>query len=241
MPRRARRELSDGGFHITAVGVAGSLIFIDDFDRRRFALLLDEVSDRWGWEVIVWCLMGTHYHLVVRARREQMSHAVHRLNGLYAQGFNRRHERRGHLFQNRFSSWVIRDEEHLRTTIAYVLNNPVAAGLCAEAKDWLWSWSKVSLPVDVVVAAVAARAVSEGLSLGHVRKRLRRPAQKDDVDLAWAVDSDRQLLLDVGAPAGTGDDRQRARQLFAEHGEELLQSGKDPILVEQRHVDVRKE
>ncbi len=66
----------------------------------------------------------THYHLVVEAKREQMSHAVHRLNGLYAQGFNRRHERRGHLFENRFSSWVIRDDEHLRATVAYVLENP---------------------------------------------------------------------------------------------------------------------
>lgn len=156
MPRRPRRNLPDGVFHITSLGVGGCLIFLDDHDRRRFLLLLEQVSELWGWEVIAWCLMGTHYHLVVRARREQMSFALHRLNGLYAQGFNRRHERRGHLFENRFSSWVMRDEEHFQATIAYVLNNPVAAGLCAEAKDWLWSWSKVVLPADVVAAALAA-------------------------------------------------------------------------------------
>jgi REP element-mobilizing transposase RayT len=98
----------------------------------------------------------THYHLVVEAKCEQMSHAVHRLNGLYAQGFNRRHERRGHLFENRFSSWVIRDEEHLNSTIRYVLENPVRAGLCAEPEAWPWSWSHKRLPADLASATPAA-------------------------------------------------------------------------------------
>ena len=124
MPRRPRRQLPNGLFHITSRGVDGSLIFLDNHDRRRFVLLLAEVSDLWGWRVIAWCLLGTHYHLVVEAKREQMSHAVHRLNGLYAQGFNRRHERRGHLFENRFSSWIVGDEKHLNAAIAYVLETP---------------------------------------------------------------------------------------------------------------------
>jgi len=84
-----------------------------------------------------------------------MSYAVHRLNGLYAQRFNRRHERRGHLFENRFSSWVIHDEEHLRATIAYVLENPVRAGLCTDARDWLWSGSRVGNPADLAAAALS--------------------------------------------------------------------------------------
>jgi putative transposase len=155
VPRRPRRQLPNGFFHITARGVGGAVIFTDDLDRRRFVLLLAQVSELWGWRVIAWCLMGTHYHLVVEAKREQMSHAVHRLNGLYAQSFNRRHERRGHLFENRFSSWVIRNEEHLRATIAYVLENPVSAGLCEEAREWLWSWSEISLPADRAVASAA--------------------------------------------------------------------------------------
>jgi putative transposase len=129
MPRRPRKSLPGGYFHITSRGVAAGSIFLDDVDRRRFVVLLEQVSELWGWRVIVWCLMDTHYHLVVESEREQMSHAVHRLNGLYAQSFNRRHERRGHLFENRFSSWVVGDEEHLNATTAYVLANPVAAGL----------------------------------------------------------------------------------------------------------------
>jgi putative transposase len=155
VPRRPRNELPSGYFHITSLGVAGSLIFVDDYDRERFVLQLKEVSKLWGWRGIAWCVMGTHYHLIVEAKREQMSHAVHRLNGLYAQSFNRRHGRRGHLFESRFSSWVIRDEEHLHATIAYVLDNPVRAGLCANAADWLWSWSSVPMAADLVALVVA--------------------------------------------------------------------------------------
>ena len=156
MPRRPRRDLPDGVFHITARGVAGCFIFLDDHDRRRFLLLLGHVSELWGWEVIAWCLMGTHYHLVVESKREQMSHSVHRLNGLYAQGFNRRHERRGHLFENRFSSWVVQDEEHLNATIGYILEDPVRAGLCVDPGAWLWSWSRLRLPADLAAEAVAS-------------------------------------------------------------------------------------
>jgi REP element-mobilizing transposase RayT len=142
MPRRPRRDLPSGCFHVTARGVAGSTIFVDDHDRRRFLLLLEQTTMLWGWRVIAWCLMGTHYHVVVESKTEQMSLAVHRLNCLYAMYFNRRHDRRGHLFENRFSAWVIQDEAHRANTVEYVLNNPVNAGLCAEARDWLWSWPR---------------------------------------------------------------------------------------------------
>ena len=140
MPRRPRKLLRDHRlFHITARGVAGAMIFEDDLDRHRFLRYLEDVSEYWGWRVIAWCLMGTHYHLVVEAEQEQMSLAVHRLHCLYAMYVNRRHNRRGHLFENRFKSWVIRDERHLNRTITYVLANPVRAGLCLEPDEWVWS------------------------------------------------------------------------------------------------------
>jgi putative transposase len=123
--------------------VARERIFVDDTDRTRFLWQLEEVTERWGWRVVCWCLMGTHFHLVIEAEREQMSIAVHRLACLYAMYFNRRHERRGHLFENRFSSWMIRDEEHLEATILYVLENPVRAGLCRTSAEWRWSWPRL--------------------------------------------------------------------------------------------------
>jgi REP element-mobilizing transposase RayT len=63
---------------------------------------------------------------------------MHRLNGLYAQRFNRRHGRVGHLFQNRFSAHVIESDEHLVSAILYVGDNPVRAGLAERPADWPW-------------------------------------------------------------------------------------------------------
>ena len=142
MPRHARCILTGRFFHVTARGVAGEMIFRDELDRERFVLYLHQTTELWGWRLIAWCLMGTHYHLVVEAEREQMSLAVHRLNCLYAMYFNRRHDRRGHLFENRFSSWIVRDEDHLDSTMAYVVENPARAGICLAAADWPWSWPR---------------------------------------------------------------------------------------------------
>jgi putative transposase len=103
--------------------------------------LLRDVVARGRWSCHAYCLMGTHYHLVLESDRDALSAGVQRLNGVYAQLFNRRHGRTGHLFGDRFHAWVIVDEDHLRATCAYVLENPVRAGLCADPSDWPWTAS----------------------------------------------------------------------------------------------------
>jgi putative transposase len=76
-----------------------------------------------------------------RSADERLSTGMRRIKGRYARSFNDRHTRTGHLFQGRFEAYVIRDEEHLANSCAYVWNNPVRAGLREEASDWPWSGS----------------------------------------------------------------------------------------------------
>jgi putative transposase len=83
--------------------------------------------------------MTTHYHLLLTAEQENLSKAMQRLNGKYARWFNGRHGRWGHLFGERFASWVVDDEDHFDNTVEYILQNPVRAGLCRRAEDWPWS------------------------------------------------------------------------------------------------------
>ena len=83
--------------------------------------------------------MTTHFHLVLAVKLASLSAGMHWLNGIWAQRMNRRWSRTGHLFENRFSAWVVRDEEHWIETCRYVLENPVKAGLCESALDWPWS------------------------------------------------------------------------------------------------------
>jgi len=139
VPRQPRNELPDGFFHVVSRGVAGCLVFLDDADRRLFLRLLAAVERRVRWVCHTFCLMGTHYHLVLEADVPRLGKGMHWLNGAYAQRFNRRYDRRGHLFENRYSAFVIRDEEHLRAACRYVLANPVRAGLCETPDAWPWS------------------------------------------------------------------------------------------------------
>lgn len=142
MPRVPRSALPEAGyFHVTARGAGRIAIVRDDDDRRRFLQLLASAGKRVGWQVYAYCLMDTHYHVVVEAERDALSRALHRVNGVYAQGFNRRHGRWGHLFGERFAAWVVLDEGHLIAACRYVLRNPVRAGLCERAAEWPWSGS----------------------------------------------------------------------------------------------------
>jgi hypothetical protein len=81
----------------------------------------------------------THYHLVIQATVDQLSTGMRQLNGIYAQHFNARYERRGHVFAERFSAWVLEDDDHFEATLAYVVGNPVRAGLCRSPEEWQWS------------------------------------------------------------------------------------------------------
>ena len=140
MPRSPRNSLPDCGiYHVTARGVDRSLIVRDDIDRRALQELVIKTEGRFGWRYDVYCLMSNHFHLVVRSTLPSLSRGMHWLNGIYAQRFNRRYGRRGHLFENRFSSWIMKSEEHWLDTCRYVLENPVKAGLCEFALDWPWS------------------------------------------------------------------------------------------------------
>jgi REP element-mobilizing transposase RayT len=147
MPRRPRRQLDDGFFHVTARAVGGDALFRDDVDRRDFIEQLTRNTLAFHWVCHAYCLMTTHYHLLLETSRESMSQGMHRLNGLYAQRFNARHNRRGHVFESRFQAYVIDSEAHLAAAVQYVLNNPVRAGLCQSADQWPWSGGSLGGPV----------------------------------------------------------------------------------------------
>jgi len=137
--------LPNGVFHVTTRGVDRGCIYRDAEDRRTFLDLLGFVVRRWRWYVHAVCLMGNHYHLVAETTRDRLSLGMHRLNGVYAIRFNRRHARTGHLFGDRFSAYVIDSDEYLAAACGYVVNNPVRAGLCEHARDWPWSASRYGL------------------------------------------------------------------------------------------------
>lgn len=143
MARVVRRDLPDGYFHVVTRGVDHWAIFRDDHDRRFFLNLFANATDRVRWNCHAVCLMTTHYHLVLESTRAGLSQGLHFLNGLYAQRFNLRHRRTGHLFGDRYSCRVIEDEDYLVEACRYVVNNPVRAGICKRPGEWPWAASSL--------------------------------------------------------------------------------------------------
>lgn len=142
MGRVNRTSLPDGFFHIVSRAVCGAQIFVDDVDRRAFLRSLRHCETTYSWTRYAFCLMATHYHLVVEARREDLSKGLQQLNGRYARAFNQRHERYGHLFGERYSVRRIESEQYLLEACSYVLLNPVKARLCDRVEEWPWSYSR---------------------------------------------------------------------------------------------------
>ena len=138
MARLARSSLPDGVFHVFARGNAREVIFRDGIDYAEFERGLVGVRHLFAWTLHAYCLLPNHYHLVVETTRADLSSGMQRLNGRYAQAFNDRYDRVGHVFQNRFKAHVIESEDDFERVLAYVSDNPVAAGLCERADDWPW-------------------------------------------------------------------------------------------------------
>jgi REP element-mobilizing transposase RayT len=119
-------------------------VYHDANDRRRFLSLLVFAINQYKWTCHAFCLMTNHYHLVLEATRADLSGGMQVLNGDYAQGFNGKYRRWGHVFGDRFWCRSLAEEE-LEQVCLYVMENPVRAGLCKNSADWPWSACRYEL------------------------------------------------------------------------------------------------
>lgn len=138
MPRQARTHSESGYMHLIAKG-NGSLILFEDRDDYAFYLsLLRKFAAETGIDILAYCLMDNHVHLLVRDKGRNVSLFIQKLNGTYTARFNEKYERSGHLFQDRFKSENVEDEAYLMTVFRYILNNPQKARICP-APEYEWS------------------------------------------------------------------------------------------------------
>jgi REP element-mobilizing transposase RayT len=124
-------------------------VFFDDADREDYIAILERVITRMEWRCLSYCLMDNHLHLLLEIAQPNLGAGIQRLHGFYGSSFNERHGRTGHIFQGRFGSTLITSDEQLWWTIAYIVHNPVEAGLCKTAAGWRWSSHRAVLDEDV--------------------------------------------------------------------------------------------
>lgn len=136
MSRQARQRSITDVYHVIQRGINRMLIFHDDDDRLMFIHLLKSQTCE-SFRIYCFCLMDNHIHLIVKS--EQLSFHIHRIATTYAIWFNHKYERGGYLFQDRFKSETIEDQDYLLRCFRYVLQNPLKAGLCRKVSEYRWS------------------------------------------------------------------------------------------------------
>jgi REP element-mobilizing transposase RayT len=137
LPKR-KIEYPGAIYHVIARGVDRRRIFVDDEDYGTYISLLATVVKRQGWYLLSYCLMPNHVHLLIETPDTNLANGMQWLHSLYARAFNRRHGRRGHLFEAPYQSPLVVTEGALIQTTGYIVANPIAASLCTRAAEWPW-------------------------------------------------------------------------------------------------------
>ena len=139
MTRPWRIEFEGAYYHIFSRGNERRDIFSDKDDRISFLDTLGKMSDRFEVEVYAYVLMDNHYHLLLKTNKPNISKSMQWFGTTYTRQYNIKHKRNGHLFQGRFKSFLIENDEYLMHLSCYIHRNPLRAGIVSRLVDYPWS------------------------------------------------------------------------------------------------------
>ena len=140
MPRVARGLADNQVYHILNRGNGRQDVFRKPEDFSAFVRLISEAKRKCPIQVMAYCLMTNHFHLLVKTREgSDLGKWMQWLMTSHVRRYHRHYGSSGHVWQGRFKSFPVQDDEHLLTVIRYVEGNPVRAGMVKSAKDWPWS------------------------------------------------------------------------------------------------------
>lgn len=139
MARINRVHYSGAFYHAILKGNNGSDIFTDDFDRLLMEDLLSKAINKFGSKIHAFCFMTNHIHLLIEVGEISLGVVMHDVARKYARDFNRRFDRKGHLFQERYKSILVSKEDYFIEVCRYIHLNPVRANMVTSASEYKWS------------------------------------------------------------------------------------------------------
>lgn len=135
MARCPRKKSYTKVYHIIIRGINKQDIFLDNQDLRKFRKETKRVKEKYQFEIYAYAFMSNHVHLIIKDENENLELIMKSLTVSYSNYFNKKYERIGHLFENRFKSHSIEDESYLKNVVRYIHKNPENAGL----KPYIWT------------------------------------------------------------------------------------------------------
>ena len=139
MPRTARKASLSNIYHVMMRGVNRQAIFENDGDRLHFMSVLKECKEISGFRLHAFCLMPNHLHFLIEPAGEPLDLVFRRIGVRYAVWYNHKHQRVGHLFQDRFRSENVENDLYFMTVLRYILRNPAKAGMEERPGNYRWS------------------------------------------------------------------------------------------------------
>lgn len=139
MPRVIRDKGVFCTYHIIQRGNERKELFFSREDREKYIDILDRAKNKYNFLVWAFCLMGNHIHLLLNDNGNDISQIIKSISISYVSYFNRTYKRCGHLYQDRFKSELIADDNYLLEVSRYIHNNPVKAHIAQNAGDYEWS------------------------------------------------------------------------------------------------------
>lgn len=140
MPRIARKNILSNFIHVMIQGINKEFIFKDDFEIKMYLKYLKEDINDTNLKIISYCMMNNHAHFLFYFKDiNEVSKIMSKVNTKYAIFYNKKNNRCGVLFRNRYKLEEIIDQLYLENCIKYIHNNPVKAGMCKNARDYKYS------------------------------------------------------------------------------------------------------
>ena len=139
MPRQARKKSNSGIYHIILRGINRQQIFEDVEDYNKFLRILEECKAISEFEIFAYCLMSNHIHLLLKEVKEPIEQIMKRITTRFVYWYNIKYQHSGHLFQDRFKSEPVENDEYFLTVVRHIHQNPVKAGICKKPQDYNYS------------------------------------------------------------------------------------------------------
>lgn len=153
MARTPRIHSFSNVYHVMLRGINRQQIFEERSDYIQFIKILYELIPICDYKLYAYCLMGNHVHLLIKVNGEPIDMIMKRLEIRFVQWYNKKYERTGHLFENRYKSEPVDDERYLLTVFRYILQNPIKAGISNTIFEYPWSSASSLLsPSDSLIS-----------------------------------------------------------------------------------------
>jgi putative transposase len=163
MPRSAREKSPDAMYHIMSRSISELDLFGDDEDKKRYMNIVRRYKGKYKIKIYAYCLMDNHSHLMIDANGADISKVMHGINLSYARYYNKKYNRYGHLFQDRFKSKVIKNNSYSVRLSAYIHKNPYSM---EEYKNRIEQYEYSSLGIYMGIRRDVMKILDKGYLLG---------------------------------------------------------------------------